>query len=358
MAVAIVSGSAGLIGSQAARHFAELGLDVVGIDNDMRRYFFGDESSTAWVAQALSLELAGRYTHLYIDIRDRAELAATFQRYGRSVALIVHAAAQPSHDWASKEPLTDFEINAVGTLNLLELARQHCPDNSFVFCSTNKVYGDRPNRLPFVEEGKRWEIDPGHPYVAGITEDMPIDHCLHSIFGAGKVAADVMVQEYGRYFGMNTVAFRCGTLTGPTHAASEQHGFLAYLMRCAMQRQTYTIHGYRGKQVRDAIHCYDLITAFEAYFRSPRPGEVYNMGGSRSSHCSVREAIELAEELIGEPMNTRYSDANRLGDHVWWVSGIQRFRRDYPEWDLTYDVPAILAEIYSTNADRWKPGRR
>jgi CDP-paratose 2-epimerase len=353
VAVALVTGSAGLIGSEAARHFAGLGLDVVGVDNDMRRYFFGDDGSTAWVADTLKHELGRAYTHYYTDIRDRAGLAAIFTRYGAAVAVVIHAAAQPSHDWAVKEPFTDFDVNAVGTLNVLEFARQHCPEAPFLFCSTNKVYGDQPNRLPLVEQDTRWEIDPQHPYADGIAEDMSIDHCLHSIFGVGKVASDAMVQEYGRYFGMNTVAFRCGTLTGPAHAAAELHGFLAYVMRCAIERRTYTIYGYKGKQVRDAIHCADLVAAFEAYFRNPRGGEVYNMGGGRHSNCSLTEAVVLAEDITGEPMITRYTDTNRLGDHMWWISGLSRFRAHYPEWKLTYDVPAILREIHATNADRW-----
>jgi CDP-paratose 2-epimerase len=355
MGVALVTGSAGLIGSQAAHHFARLGLDVVGIDNDMRRYFFGDDGSTAWVADTLKRQLARQYLHHHTDIRDRSGLASIFRRYGQAVSVVIHAAAQPSHDWAAKEPFTDFDVNAVATLNLLEFTRQYCPDAAFIFCSTNKVYGDRPNRLPLVELDTRWEIDPTHPYADGITEDMSIDRCLHSIFGVGKVASDAMVQEYGRYFGMNTVSFRCGTLTGPAHAAAELHGFLAYLMRCAMQRRTYTVYGYKGKQVRDAIHSHDLVAAFEAYARNPRPGEVYNMGGGRYSSVSIREAVTLAEQITGEPMTTAYTDTNRVGDHVWWISSLARFQGHYPHWRLTYDVPAILAEIHAANADRWTP---
>jgi CDP-paratose 2-epimerase len=355
VAVALVTGSAGLIGSQAARRFASLGLDVVGVDNDMRRYFFGDDGSTAWVADALKRELGARYTHYYTDIRDRTGLEAIFTRYGRHITVIIHAAAQPSHDWAVKEPFTDFDVNAVGTLNLLEYTRRHCPASAFIFCSTNKVYGDQPNRLPLVEQDTRWEIAANHPYANGIGEDMSIDHCLHSIFGVGKVASDAMVQEYGHYFDMNTVAFRCGTLTGPAHAAAELHGFLAYLMRCAMQRRRYTIYGYGGKQVRDAIHSHDLVSAFEAYFHHPRPGEVYNMGGGRHANCSIREAMTLAEQITGQPMNTTYTAANRIGDHMWWISGLHRFQHDYPGWKLTYDIPAILTEIHDANTDRWTP---
>ncbi len=355
MGVALITGSAGLIGSEAARHFAGLGLDVVGIDNDMRRYFFGDDGSAAWVAERLKTRLGGQYTHYDTDIRDRAGLEAVLRRYGRHIDVVIHAAAQPSHDWAAKEPFTDFDVNAVGTFNVLEYTRQHCPHAPFIFCSTNKVYGDQPNRLPLVELDTRWEIQPGHPYAEGIREDMSIDHCLHSIFGVGKVASDAMVQEYGRYFGLNTVAFRCGTLTGPAHAAAELHGFLAYLMCCAMQHRPYTIYGYRGKQVRDAIHSHDLVAAFAAYVRDPRPGEVYNMGGGRHSHTSLMEAVTLAEKITGSEMVTSYRDTSRVGDHIWWISSLDRFQSHYPDWRPSYDVPTILTEIYEANADRWKP---
>lgn len=262
-------------------------------------------------------------------------------------------ANKPSHDWAVREPLTDFDVNAVGTMNMLEHTRSHCPDAAFIFTSTNKVYGDRPNRLPLVELDTRWEIQPGHEYEAGITEAMPIDSCLHSIFGVGKVAADIAVQEYGRYFGLNTATFRCGTLTGPAHAAAELHGFLAYLMRCAMEHRTYRIFGYQGKQVRDAIHSHDLVAAFEVFFRTPRQGEIYNMGGGRHSHTSLTEAVALAEKITGEAMATEYQEANRVGDHIWWVGSTAKFAGHYPAWAYTYDVEAILTEMYETNQQTW-----
>jgi CDP-paratose 2-epimerase len=353
VSIALITGSAGLIGSAAARHFATLGLDVVGIDNDMRRYFFGPDGTTAPVADQLTRELSASYTHHHTDIRDREALRAVFLRYGKDITLVVHTAGQPSHDWAVREPLTDFDVNATATLNVLEYTRQYCEQAAVVFCSTNKVYGDRPNILPLVEQDTRWEIDPGHRYAEGIAEDMSIDDCLHSIFGVGKVAADIAVQEYGRYFGMSTATFRCGTLTGPAHAAAELHGFLAYVMRCAMQHRTYSIYGHQGKQVRDAIHAHDLVAAFEAYWRDPRPGEVYNMGGGRHANVSVREAITLAEQIIGRSMTTRYVDQARVGDHIWWISNTAKFAQHYPGWKLTYDVPAILNEIYEANRDRW-----
>jgi CDP-paratose 2-epimerase len=354
MSVAIVTGSAGLIGSEAARHFAKLGMDVIGLDNDMRGYFFGGDGSTSWNVTAISNELGGAYTHFDTDVRDRGALDKIFTRYGSNISVVIHAAGQPSHDWAAKEPLTDFDVNAVGTLNVLESARNNCPTAPFIFCSTNKVYGDNPNSLPLVELDTRWELPRDHKYFDGVDTRMSIDNCLHSVFGVGKVAADVAVQEYGRYFGMPTVAFRCGTLTGPAHSAAEFHGFLAFLMRCAMERRPYRIFGYKGKQVRDAIHSHDLLTAFEAFYRNPRAGAVYNMGGGRDSHISMIEAIKLAGEIVGEPMNTKLCD-NRVGDHMWWITDLSQFKAHYPEWGITRDVPMILNEMFELNADRWVP---
>jgi CDP-paratose 2-epimerase len=355
VSVAIVTGSAGLIGSEAVRHFASLGLDVVGVDNDMRREFFGAEASTAWNVQRLTSELGGRYSHHDVDIRDRGALSEIFSRYGRDIAVVIHTAAQPSHDWAVRDPYTDFDINAGGTLNVLQNVREHCIEAPVIHCSTNKVYGDRPNSLPFAELETRWELEPGHPYSHGITEDMSIDACLHSVFGASKVAADVMVQEYGRYFDMKTACFRGGTLTGPAHSATELHGFLAYVMRCNMERRTYKIFGYQGKQVRDAIHSHDVVSAFEAFFRNPRSAAVYNLGGGRHSHTSMLEAFALAEKITGNEMVTEYHEANRVGDHIWWVGSNAAFQADYPDWKQVYDVPMILQEIYEANADRWLP---
>jgi len=352
MSLVVVTGSAGLIGSEAALYFAGLGMDVVGIDNDMRRVFFGEDGSTLWNRQRVQQRLGARYTHHDTDIRDRDAIGRIFARHGKDIALVIHTAAQPSHDWAARDPQMDFSVNANGTLNVLEAARQHCPDAVFIFTSTNKVYGDTPNRLPLVEHELRWEIDPSHTYVGGIREDMPIDQSLHSLFGASKVAADVLVQEYGRYFGMRTACFRGGCLTGPNHSGAELHGFLAYLMKCAITGRKYTVYGYKGKQVRDNIHSNDLIRCFHEFFKAPRVGEVYNIGGGRFSNCSMLEAIRLSEEITGRPMNWSYAEANRIGDHIWWISDNGRFERHYPEWHLTYDVPAILREIYEANAER------
>jgi CDP-paratose 2-epimerase len=353
MSLAIVTGSGGLVGSEAARYFGNLGFDVVGIDNDMRRSFFGDEASTAWNISSLENELGDRYEHQDLDIRDREGIDRLFQRYGSSIDLIVHCAAQPSHDWAAREPFTDFDINATGTLNMLEATRHHAPEAVFIFTSTNKVYGDTPNALPLVEYETRWELEPPHPYADGIKEDMSIDHTLHSLFGASKVAADVMVQEYGRYFGMKTACFRAGTLTGPLHSASHWHGFIGYVMRCAMTETPYTIFGYKGKQVRDVLHSSDLIRAFDEFYRAPHVAAAYNIGGGRSSHCSVLEAIHMSQEISGRQMDWNYSPTNRVGDHIWWVSSTHQFELDYPNWDVEYDVRRILTHIYEVNLGRW-----
>jgi CDP-paratose 2-epimerase len=320
----------------------------------MRSRFFGQEASTAWQRQQIEQELGPRYRHHAIDIRDDKSIAELFQRHGNAIELIVHTAAQPSHDWAAREPLTDFGVNAVGTLNLLEATRQHAPNAVFIFTSTNKVYGDTPNRLPLTELETRWEIQAGHPYEGGIPEEMSIDQTLHSLFGASKVAADVLVQEYGRYFGMKTACFRGGCLTGPNHSGTQLHGFLAYLMKCAAKQMPYTVFGYKGKQVRDNIHSADLISAFDQFFRSPRSGEVYNIGGGRFSNCSMHEAIAMCEKITGHEMQVTYQDLNRTGDHIWWISDVSKFAAHYPNWNQQYNIEAILNEIYTANIDRWK----
>jgi CDP-paratose 2-epimerase len=355
VSVAVITGSAGLIGSEAARSFVAEGLEVVGIDNDMRQQFFGPEASTEWNAQLLRKELGHGYTHLSIDVRDQTALAEVFRRYGRDISVVVHTAAQPSHDWAARDPITDFGVNAVGTLNMLEATRANAPGAPFIFTSTNKVYGDVPNELPLRELERRWEIEASHAYANGIREDMRIDQCLHSVFGASKLSADIMVQEFGRYFDMNTVCFRGGTLTGPAHSATELHGFLGYVMRCTMTGKPYTVFGYKGKQVRDAIHSADLIAAFREVFHAPRSGEVYNIGGGRFSNASVIEAIGHAQEISGRELKWSYVEENRVGDHIWWIGSNERFEDHYPNWKLTYDVPMILHEMYDVNRDRWTP---
>ena len=340
---ALITGSAGLIGSEAAKFFASKGFEIVGIDNNMRSYFFGEEASTEWNRQKVEQALKKAYTHYNVDIRDNGAVAKIFKKH--RFDLIIHTAAQPSHDWAAKEPFTDFSVNATGTLVMLENMRQHCPEAVFIFTSTNKVYGDRPNDLPLVELEKRWELPKTHQYYKGIDESMSIDDCKHSIFGASKVAADIMAQEYGKYFGFKTAVFRGGCLTGPSHSGAELHGFLAYLIKCIASGKKYTIFGYKGKQVRDNIHSYDLVNAFYHFYKKPRSGEVYNIGGSRLSNISMLEAIEKIEKLLGKKANYELSDQNRIGDHMWYISNVSKFGKHYPGWDFKYSSDDILEEM-------------
>ncbi|CAN5444800.1 NAD-dependent epimerase/dehydratase family protein [soil metagenome] len=342
----LVTGSAGLIGSETVWHFAAGGARVVGIDNDMRQRFFGAEASTKKTRDALLASVPG-YQHHEVDIRDAAAVNEIFKTHGPELAAIVHSAAQPSHDWAARDPQTDFTVNANGTLNLLEAARNFCPETPFVFTSTNKVYGDTPNHLPLQELELRWEIEPGHEYEPGISENMSIDQTKHSLFGASKVAADILVQEYGSYFGMPTACFRGGCLTGPAHAGTELHGFLSYLMKCTVSGRPYRVFGYKGKQVRDNIHSFDLVEAFAAFVRAPRVGEVYNMGGSRHCNCSMLEAIALCEEISGRKLSWEYVEDNRIGDHIWWISDVRKFREHYPDWNFRYGLREILEEIHA-----------
>ena len=346
MSVAVVTGAAGLIGGEAVRFFAPKGFEIVGIDNDMRRVFFGPAASTIWHRQAHERSIKG-YTHIDADIRDQEAMAKVFSRYGKDIAVVIHTAAQPSHDWAASDPITDFTVNASATLVLLELARAHCPEAPFLYLSTNKVYGDTPNRLPLVERETRWELAESHPFAAhGIDENMSIDHTTHSLFGVSKAAADLMVQEFGRYFGMKTACFRGGCLTGGGHSGAPLHGFLSYLMKCAVTGQHYTVHGYKAKQVRDNIHSYDLVNALWHFSRNPHSGEVYNIGGSRFANCSVLEAIALCGEIAGRPMSWSLSDKARIGDHIWWISDVRRFQTHYPDWKYKYDLRATLEDIH------------
>jgi CDP-paratose 2-epimerase len=354
--VAVITGSGGLIGSQAAARFAELGYRVLGIDNDMRSYFFGNEASTA--ARTRELERTyDAFASFDVDIRDVDALARVFRHDASVPALVIHTAAQPSHDWAAREPHTDFSVNATGTLNMLETAKTLCPSSPFIFMSTNKVYGDTPNRLPLVELDTRWELPAGHEWFDGIPTSMSIDHSTHSLFGASKVAADVLVQEYGRYFGMPTVCFRGGCLTGPQHAGAELHGFLAYLMKCTVTETPYTVFGFRGKQVRDNIHAHDVVQAFERFAAGPSSGRVYNLGGGRESNVSMLEAIHLCQEIAGRSLKYSVVDMARKGDHQWYVSDFRPFGADYPGWTLTYGIRDVLEDIYEVNCDRWLSAR-
>jgi CDP-paratose 2-epimerase len=352
MSVVLVTGSSGLVGSEAVAHFAAQGHHIVGIDNDMRSAFFGRDASTLPTRERVLRQTPG-YEHHDVDIRDSQAIDTIFRRFGRAISIVIHTAAQPSHDWAARDPVTDFTVNANGTLALLEATRAHAPEAVFIFTSTNKVYGDRPNQLPLHEEATRWEIDPTHPWAHGIPVDMPIDNCLHSLFGASKVAADVLTQEYGRYFGMRTACFRGGCLTGPNHAGTQLHGFLAYLMKCTLTGEPYTVFGYKGKQVRDNIHSADLLRAFDAFAAAPVPHAIFNIGGGRSSNCSMLEAIALCQEITGRELNWTYDETSRVGDHMWWISDLSPFQAAYPHWTLDYDVPRILREMAETGRERW-----
>jgi len=353
MKTVIITGSAGLIGSESVKYFCEKGFQVVGIDNDLRKYFFGPEASTNWTLNDLSNKYKN-FTNESVDIRDFDKVSQIFKKYSSDITLVIHTAAQPSHDWAAKEPFTDFTVNANGTLNLLEAVRLNCPTAVFIFTSTNKVYGDTPNFLPLVELEDRWELSTEHAYYNnGIDEKMSIDNTKHSLFGASKVAADILVQEYGKYFGMKTGVFRGGCLTGPNHSGAQLHGFLAYLMKCAVTKNEYTIFGYKGKQVRDNIHSYDLVNAFYHFYQNPGMGEVYNIGGARHSNCSMKEAIVLCEAITGNKMSIKYSEDNRIGDHIWWISDVTKFKQHYPEWNFTKNINNILTEIYNNNKEKW-----
>jgi CDP-paratose 2-epimerase len=354
--IAIVTGSGGLIGSESVRHFATLGFDVIGLENDMRAHFFGADASTAHVTDRLLEEVDG-FRSLPLDIRDTDGVARVLAEHGGRIEVVIHTAAQPSHDWAASDPHTDFGVNALGTLNLLQATRDHCPDATFVFTSTNKVYGDRPNFLPLEDRGERLELPEGHHWHGGIGTDMSIDTCTHSLFGVSKAAADLLVQEYGRYFGMPTVCFRGGCLTGPQHAGAQLHGFLAYLMRCTVAGEPYTVFGYDGKQVRDNIHCRDVVHAFEAFHRSPRAAAVYNLGGGREANVSMLEAIAMCERISGRRLEWTLSDQARIGDHRWWISDLSAFRADHPEWALTRGIEDTLQEIHDANVDRWTAAR-
>lgn len=353
MPLALITGSGGLIGSESVRHFARLGYDVIGVDNDMRARFFGPEASTLPTTKRLLDEYSAEFRSVALDIRDTDGVERLFAQHAAKVELIVHAAAQPSHDWAASEPQTDFAVNATGTLNLLEASRAHCPEATFIFMSTNKVYGDAPNRLELEEYTTRLDLPTDHRWASGIDSSMSIDGSMHSLFGVSKAAADLMVQEYGRYFGIPTVCFRGGCLTGPSHAGTRLHGFLSYLMRCAISGQPYTIYGYAGKQVRDNIHSADVVAAFEAFHAAPQLGAVYNLGGGRTNNCSVLEAIELCERVSGRPISWTLSTEARQGDHRWWISDMSAFHRDYPRWNLSYGLESIVQEIYVDNVERW-----
>lgn len=337
----LVTGSCGLIGSEVTRAFARRGFAVTGIDSNHRAVFFGPDGDTNWVLGQLQQELPG-YRHTSIDIRDRTAVLTLMEELRPS--LIIHTAAQPSHDRAAAIPFLDFEVNALGTLHLLEAARQFCPESPFIHMSTNKVYGDRPNTLGLLERDTRWDYaDPA--YEQGIAETFSIDQSKHSIFGASKVAADVMVQEYGRYFNMPTCCLRGGCLTGPNHAGVELHGFLSYLVKCNLEGREYKVFGYKGKQVRDNIHSEDVAAFMYEFWKAPRIAEVYNLGGGKGNSCSILEAFGMAEQVTGKPMAWRYVEENRIGDHICYYSDLRKMQEHYPAWSITKRLPVIVEEI-------------
>lgn len=348
MKTVLVTGSSGLIGSEAVEHFDRQGHRVIGVDNNMRQVFFGSQGDTRWNLKRLK-GVTTRFEHADLDIRDRAGIDALFR--ANKFGLIVHCAAQPSHDKARDIPILDFEVNALGTLNLLEATRQHCRDAVFVLMSTNKVYGDSPNEIPLKELETRWDYARPEDF-AGVNESCRIDQTLHSLFGASKAAADLVAQEYGRYFGMNTCVFRGGCLTGPSHSGVELHGFLSYLVKVALTGGEYSVFGYKAKQVRDNIHSYDVVRAMEEFAANPRPGEVYNMGGGRANSVSMLEAIARILDMTGKKLNWKYVEEARKGDHICYISDLSKFQSHYPKWQITKDLDAIFREIIASQQEQ------
>ena len=344
MKVALITGSCGLVGSEASIYFAKKDFKILGIDNNTRKFFFGKDGDISWVKKKLKNQL-NNYEHLNIDIRNLNSLKKVFSKYKKKIKVIIHAAAQPSHDWAKNKPFIDFDINAKGTLNLLELTKLYCPNAPFIFMSTNKIYGDNPNFLPLVEKKTRWEIKSSHKFNSGIDETMSIDNCTHSFFGASKAYADLIVQEYGRNVGLKTACFRAGCITGPNHSGAKLHGFLSYLVKASLQKKKYFLIGYKGKQVRDNIHSEDLIRCFWEFYKKPGYGKVYNTGGGRFSNCSIIEALNIVEKLAKVKIRRKILKQNRVGDHIWYVSSMKKFRKDYPNWKQKYSSTKIIKEL-------------
>lgn len=336
-----------MVGSQCVEQFQDHFDKIIGIENNFRKEFFGEQASVKGNLQRIS----GKFENHEIDIREFDDLKNLFQRYHKDIRLVVHAAAQPSHDWGSQNPLIDFSINATGTLNLLELTRRHCPEAVFIFLSTNKVYGDAVNKLGFIETDTRFELPEDHLYFNGLHEGVSIDSSLHSIFGVSKTSADLMTQEYGRYYGLKTATFRCGCITGAQHQGVSQHGFLSYLARCLMTDTHYSITGFKGKQVRDNIHAFDLVSAFLHFYKNPRVGQVYNMGGGRHSNCSVLEAIEILERKTSKKLKYSILDKTRIGDHKWWISDVSKFKLHYPAWQYQFNMEGILEELVNETSN-------
>ena len=344
MSVVIITGSTGLVGSESVNFFCKKGFEVIGIDNNLRKFFFGKDGSTLWVKNRL-LKTNKKFKNYSIDIRNINQLKKIFKRYSKNIKLIIHCAAQPSHDYGKNFPILDFNVNATGTLNLLEMTKQFCPDAPFIFMSTNKVYGDNPNNLNLIEKSKRWELKKDHPYYKGINEKFSIDNCTHSFFGVSKTYADLIVQEYGKNVGLKTVCFRGGCLTGPNHSGAKLHGFLSYLVKISLSKRKYSLIGYKGKQVRDNLHSFDLVNSFWEYFKKPTIGEVYNIGGGRFSNCSIIEALNYVEDLTKIKIKRKIFKNSRIGDHMWYISDISKFKKHYPKWKQKYNTKKIIEEL-------------
>ena len=344
MKIALVTGSCGLVGSESCLFFSKKGFKIIGIDNNSRKFFFGNDGNITWVKKKLKKDLKN-YIHFSTDIRNFINLEKIFNKYKDKIKVVIHAAAQPSHDWAKNNPFVDFDINAKGTLNLLELTKIYAPKASFIFMSTNKVYGDNPNKLNLIEKRTRWEIKKSHKFREGIDETMSIDNCTHSFFGASKSYADLVVQEYGKNVGLKTVCFRAGCITGPNHSGAKLHGFLSYLVKSAIQKKKYVLIGYKGKQVRDNIHSQDLVSCFWEFYKKPGYGEVYNVGGGRYSNCSIIEALNTIEKILKIKIKRKILTQNRIGDHIWYITSMKKFRKKYPSWKQKYSTLKIIKEL-------------
>ena len=344
MSVVLITGSCGLVGSESADFFSKKGFDIAGIDNNLRQFFFGKDGSTIWQKNKL-IKTNKKYKHFNTDIRNYNGLEKIFKNFKKKIKLIIHCAAQPSHDYGKKFPMLDFNVNATGTLNLLELTKIYCHNAIFIFMSTNKVYGDNPNNLNIIEKPKRWELKKNNKYYRGIDENFSIDNCTHSFFGVSKTYADLIVQEYGKNNDLKTACFRAGCITGPNHSGAKLHGFLSYLVKLSLKKKKYSIIGYKGKQVRDNIHSYDLVNCFWAFYKKPKKGAVYNIGGGRYSNCSIIEALEMVESLSNIKIKVEYINKNRTGDHIWYISNLSKFRKDYPNWKQKYNNKKIIEEL-------------
>tara|TARA_Y100000590_G_scaffold135961_1_gene155572 strand:+ start:4625 stop:5674 length:1050 start_codon:yes stop_codon:yes gene_type:complete len=344
MSVVIITGSSGLVGSEAVNFFCDKGFDVIGIDNNLRKFFFGAEGSTIWIKNKL-IKRNKNFKSYNIDIRNNDNLIKIFKKYSKKISLIIHCAAQPSHDYGKNYPVIDFNVNATGTLNLLELTKLYCPNSPFIFMSTNKVYGDNPNKLKIIEKKERWELKKNDKYYKGIDENFSIDNCTHSFFGVSKTYADLIVQEYGKNIGLKTVCFRGGCITGPNHSGARLHGFLSYLVKLSLSKKKYYLIGYRGKQVRDNLHSEDLVNCFWEYYKKPTKGEAYNIGGGRFSNCSIIEALNLVEELSNIKIKKKIIKKPRVGDHIWYISNLSKFKKHYPNWKQKYDTKKIIEEL-------------